>query len=59
MGEEGAHLLGSHFLRMTNAVKADKSLDPINISLLRARAVVVEPDRCPDAIEEFGRFRTG
>jgi len=60
MPQEGAHLIRSHFLMMTNVVKADEALDPIHISLPGARAVMVESsDRCPHSIKEFGRSRVG
>jgi hypothetical protein len=40
-------------------MKTDEALDPLNIGRLRAGAVAVETQRCPNLIEQFGRLGSG
>jgi hypothetical protein len=41
MAEKSLHFFRSRFLRVSNAMKTDEALDPINVSLLRANAAIL------------------
>ena len=59
MTEKSLDFICAHFLLMTNAMKTDVALDPINVSLLGAGAVTVQSHGCSHLVEQFGRFRAG
>jgi hypothetical protein len=59
VGEKLYDLFSSHALRMPEIMKFDESDDPADVSLLGAAAVVSEPNRRPDAVEEFGSRHAG
>jgi hypothetical protein len=56
MVQESSHLRRAEVLRVTFAGKKDKSLYPVEISLLRAVAVVTAPDGIAHLIEQPRRL---
>lgn len=58
MVEERGDFGLAHLQRVALAVKVDKTLDPLDVGLLRARAVVPPPDGIAHLVEQaraFGR----
>src|SRR5262249_10548445 len=56
MGQKSLHFLCPPFLRMTNAMKTDGALNPINIARCGARAVTVGAHSLSHPVEQFARF---
>ena len=56
-GQECGDFRGAHFRRMTLAVEEYVALDPVDIGLLSASAVVAGLDGVADAVEEAGLRR--
>jgi hypothetical protein len=56
-GQECGDFRGAHLRRMTLAVEEDVALDPVDIGLLGASAVVAGLDGVADAVEEAGLRR--
>jgi hypothetical protein len=59
VGEKLYDLFSSHALGMPEVMKPHEADDPRDVSLLGAAAVVPEPDRFPDAVEEFRGSHAG
>ena len=55
MAQKSLHFVCPHFLRMTNAMKTDEPLDPVNVGFLGAWAGAVEAHGCPDPIGAAGK----
>lgn len=55
--QERRHLHRPHVGRVTLAVKKDEALDPMDITLLGAIAVVAAADRIPHLVQETPRLR--
>ena len=53
MGQDLAHLLCAHFVRMPFAMKEDETLNPIRVDLLGAQGIMLETDGLTDPIKEF------
>jgi len=51
MGEKGFDLACSHVLWVSLAMEHDETLDPVNVRLLGANAVMFATDRVADLIE--------
>ena len=52
MGEELTDFGCTHLAGMTFAVKENKAADPVDVSFLRAKAVVTDSDGSADLVEE-------
>ena len=55
--EEHGDLPRVQLARVTLVMKMDETPDPVNISLLRAQAVMLEPDRIPHRLKQARWFR--
>lgn len=54
MSQEGFHLLWPHVFRVALVVKEDKTLDPGDVSLLRADGIALNADDVAGLFKEFG-----
>ena len=54
MGEKFGDFLIGHFARMSFAAVDDEPLNPVDVSLLGADAVMFAADDVPHLIEQFG-----
>jgi hypothetical protein len=59
MREKGVDLGGAHLQRVTFVVEEDEALDPIDVGVLGADAVVTNAAGLADPVEQLGRARRG
>jgi hypothetical protein len=55
--EERPDLIGAHVLRVALVMKEDETADPVQVLLLRAIAVVLQPQALTNPIEQTCRLR--
>jgi hypothetical protein len=55
--EKSGDLHGAQLARVALAMKMDETPDPVNIGLLRADAVMLEPDSIPHGLKQARWFR--
>lgn len=59
MAQESFDFFRAHFLRMADPMKADITLDPVDINALSARAVTVGSEGFSNSVEQFGLLSVG